>query len=714
MTRQLRYVYLEERTLANTRATRHARVTATLDPKGYRLPLPAVRSSHYFAWYHDLLEGLDRKQTDDAPEAAWSLTAMRLGRFIGDPGVQVIPGRPEEIRARREAGASPPAINSLGPRCRTHHYFRVLSAAELAHAIKITSTSISIDVTEEWHAPPRGIISPIPMHSPVLGTHCVCINSHKTARLMYGFEFPRARNDFIFLNSWGNWGNQGWGAISHEDVDRFIVEGHGFGPINHFPPIQAKHGLVIMLWKTAGEGEVHGREIIDAATGERIAWCFLVRRGRFLDVEELFVWPSFRRRGYGSILASLAKELAEELQCELRALIAFADAYPVDRIQLEKIIGLLGLHLHPSSMRTLAFVGLTSPYGGSLDGVRIPLQPTAPLYKLDPATGTRQITVWFGTNRRPIDPGDVSQGFSGERDSVVHYGSCDVTIPKSHQFGSVGSNFFKRWLRAADDRLEIIRTDEFTADLFWKQIANKLAGVKSEDRQGLIYLHGYNVPFDDAAIRAAQLGYDLRFPGETAFFSWPSAGGLEDYPVDEATIEASEHFISDFLIDFAGRTGAEVIHLIAHSMGNRGLLRSLQRIANTAEHAGVKFGQVILAAPDVECDLFNNLADVYRRTSKRTTLYVSPKDLAVKASRWLHGYPRLGLSPPVTVVDGIDTIEVPKLNVFDFLGHGYYAEAEALLHDIFNLLRHGKAPSERQRLLEAQNHDGKTYWVMEE
>ena len=38
--------------------------------------------------------------------------------------------------------------------------------------------------------------------------------------------------------------------------------------------------------------------------------------------------------------------------------------------------------------------------------------------------------------------------------------------------------------------------------------------------------------------------------------------------------------------------------MVAHSMGNRGLVRALQRIAANAETRGhVKFGQVFLAAP---------------------------------------------------------------------------------------------------------------------
>ncbi|MFK0731826.1 MAG: alpha/beta hydrolase, partial [Gloeotrichia echinulata HAB0833] len=89
---------------------------------------------------------------------------------------------------------------------------------------------------------------------------------------------------------------------------------------------------------------------------------------------------------------------------------------------------------------------------------------------------------------------------------------------------------------------------------------------------------GFNVSFEDAALRAAQIGVDLQVPGIMAFYSWPSRGKLVSYPADEATIEASERYIAEFLLNLVQKSGAEKIHIIAHSMGNRGLLRAMQRI----------------------------------------------------------------------------------------------------------------------------------------
>jgi len=51
---------------------------------------------------------------------------------------------------------------------------------------------------------------------------------------------------------------------------------------------------------------------------------------------------------------------------------------------------------------------------------------------------------------------------------------------------------------------------------------------------------------------------------------------------------------------------------------------------------------------------------------------------------------------------------VPNFDL-DLLGHAYFAEAEALLHDIYDLMRHDEAPAKRQRITPAV-HEGVGFW----
>jgi esterase/lipase superfamily enzyme len=322
----------------------------------------------------------------------------------------------------------------------------------------------------------------------------------------------------------------------------------------------------------------------------------------------------------------------------------------------------------------------------------------------DIGTGTRRgaskeqgtdYTVWYGTNRRPIlDQGQVVE-YSGERDDKIHYGKCKVFIPKSHKIGSLGSPWWVRWIKRIDDRLKLRTISSLEAEPYWEDLRKVLSGDR---RDALIYIHGYKVSFEEAALRAAQIGCDLNLQGAMAFYSWPSKGALAGYLADSATIDASESFIREFLLDFYHKSGAERVHIIAHSMGNRGLLRAMERIVGMSESIGqVKFGQIFLAAPDVDAQVFRTLAGAYARLSERTTLYASEKDKALAMSENLHDYDRAGFIPPITVIDGIDTVAVSEIDL-TILGHGYYAEARDVLHDMHNLLTHDEPPGNRMGL----------------
>lgn len=327
--------------------------------------------------------------------------------------------------------------------------------------------------------------------------------------------------------------------------------------------------------------------------------------------------------------------------------------------------------------------------------------------------GAYLYSVSYATNREPIDPGDPSRGFSNKRDAsgTIHYGICEVQIPKAHHFGSTGTALYRRVLKLhfSDDHLKVIGRSEIDAAHFFDSLRSQLAALDQADRVLLVYLHGYNVSFDEAAVRAAQIGFDLKVPGATAFFSWPSCGSARAYIADADRIAASENQIADFLTQASQIAGARAVHLIAHSMGNRGLARAIQRITATASAQGdVRFGQIVLAAPDIEVTLFRDLAAIYPSISDHTTMYVSARDRALGLSKWLQRSDRAGYTPPVTVVPEIDTIEVTDIDL-SMLGHAYYAQAAPVLYDLDELLLHN-TPASRRIRLESVGQPPARYW----
>jgi esterase/lipase superfamily enzyme len=304
--------------------------------------------------------------------------------------------------------------------------------------------------------------------------------------------------------------------------------------------------------------------------------------------------------------------------------------------------------------------------------------------------------VWFGTNRKPLDANDPSQGFGSEFDDSLHFGKRFVRIPAGHRAGELGSPLWKRLLTGVDDRLTLEPATALSEDAFAREVRAFLAGLDPADRNVLVFIHGFNTTFDEAARRAAQLGFDLKVPGITAFYSWPSRGNMSAYLNDVSSIEASEEHIAEFLVKASELAGPGKVHIIAHSMGNRGLLRAMHRATTQAAlRSGTRFGQIFLAAPDVDIKLFRQLAGIYPRISERTTLYVADQDRALAALEWLSEDVRVGGAPPVLVLPGIDTVRVHGSGLFR-LGHSYVAEELDVLRDIGAQLHFNEAPERRR------------------
>lgn len=88
-------------------------------------------------------------------------------------------------------------------------------------------------------------------------------------------------------------------------------------------------------------------------------------------------------------------------------------------------------------------------------------------------------------------------------------------------------------------------------------------------KSALVFVHGYNVSFADAARRSAQMTFDLKFLGPPSLFSWP-VDKTHDYAVDETNVEWARPDLTQLLIDVLSKTDATAVYLIAHSTGGAG------------------------------------------------------------------------------------------------------------------------------------------------
>jgi esterase/lipase superfamily enzyme len=244
-----------------------------------------------------------------------------------------------------------------------------------------------------------------------------------------------------------------------------------------------------------------------------------------------------------------------------------------------------------------------------------------------------------------------------------------------------------------------------------KFFADMAARVRQSPRSNaFLFVHGYNVAFEDAARRTAQITYDLGFEGAPVFYSWPSQGTTSAYTVDEQNIEWAQANLRSFLEDFFARSGAQNVYLIAHSMGNRALTRAVSSLLTDKPALRNRLREVILTAPDIDADVFKrDIAPALAATGRPVTLYASSEDLALVASKKVHGYPRAGDSGQgLVVVPGIETIDATHVDT-SLLGHSYFAEARSVLSDMFYLIRNGQRADQRFGLRPVDAQVGR-YW----
>lgn len=346
-----------------------------------------------------------------------------------------------------------------------------------------------------------------------------------------------------------------------------------------------------------------------------------------------------------------------------------------------------------------------SPTPGPRGAEAAPRRPTDTNYAV--------IKVFYATDRTRVQSGTPANFFSGDR-GTLSYGTCDVSIPRDHKMGELEApTIWKLEFREDPGKHVVLLSVSPRAPAqYFTELGDRVRA--SPGKSLFIFIHGYNVSFEDAARRTAQIHYDLGFDGAPVFYSWPSQGKIGGYVVDEGNIEWTQANLKAFLTQVASSTDAANIYVIAHSMGNRALTAVIGPLLAAVPDLRTRLRQIILTAPDIDADVFKrDIAPQLAADHVPTTLYVSSRDLALRASKDFHGYPRAGdSSDGVVIVSGIDTIDASAVDT-SFVGHSYYADERSVLGDIFYVVRNGFDPNNRFALVVVEGAAGR-YWKFKE
>lgn len=285
------------------------------------------------------------------------------------------------------------------------------------------------------------------------------------------------------------------------------------------------------------------------------------------------------------------------------------------------------------------------------------------------------VRVFVATTRERTDE---PQYFSGERAPRLAFAKLDITVPRTHKTGELElpgagatADPAQHFAVASVERLDLGPTVA--------RVRQEILRRPAAERDVIVFVHGYNTNFADAAYRFAQIIHDSGFKGVPVLFTWPSRGQLLQYPYDRESAFYSRDFLELNLRAIARDLGTTRIDVLAHSMGTFLTLEALRQASIRGDGSfGGKLRDVILAAPDVDLDVFKMQMREIRRP---VTVFVSADDRALDFSRRFAGdKTRLGaISAKDTEIVaelgklGANIIDLSEISTSDRLNHAKFA-----------------------------------------
>ncbi|WP_439528573.1 alpha/beta hydrolase [Pannonibacter sp.] len=158
-----------------------------------------------------------------------------------------------------------------------------------------------------------------------------------------------------------------------------------------------------------------------------------------------------------------------------------------------------------------------------------------------------------------------------------------------------------------------------------------------KDRKVFLFIHGYNTLFAEGVFRFAQVMHDSDAPGVPVLFTWASRGDLTDYVYDLNSAAVARDELEQTLEDLA-KSGALEVNVLAHSMGTWLMMETLRQMPpERRKRLSQKLKRIVLAAPDIDVDVFKDQMRRIGRLDPPIILLLSKDDRALNVSSIIAG-----------------------------------------------------------------------------
>jgi esterase/lipase superfamily enzyme len=300
------------------------------------------------------------------------------------------------------------------------------------------------------------------------------------------------------------------------------------------------------------------------------------------------------------------------------------------------------------------------------------------------------VPVLFATDR----DGSSSIGYGGVLRAGAPVFGIATTIVKGQGVRTDFINGTKR-LSPSTLSLKLIPPTELSEETFEKSLNNSSqSGVLS--RPILLFVHGYNVTFEDAMISGARLALGMRLPITPVVYTWASGGSPLSYLHDEDTVRVSTVSFTTFLYRLLTTQKRPVV-IVAHSMGARIVTAALAELSRR-NCACKALAKIVLAAPDLNVvELNAQWSALQQFGTNKWTIYASSNDIALTLSHIIHHYQRVGdPRPSLFISKGSDTVDASAASsALDSWGHSYVVGNPMVAADIGSWVAKDLLPSAR-------------------
>ncbi|MFA6153634.1 alpha/beta hydrolase [Mesorhizobium sp.] len=294
-------------------------------------------------------------------------------------------------------------------------------------------------------------------------------------------------------------------------------------------------------------------------------------------------------------------------------------------------------------------------------------------------------SIFIATTRKKSD--DPNKVFDGERSATLNYARVSVTVPGLHKAGQIE----RRSRGKSNDPAKYFMASEVVGYDTQPKFSSALnADIAARGGRVMVFVHGYNTGFDAAVYRLTQLVHDSGYPGTPVLFSWASGARTTDYVYDKESASAARDQL-EVTLRMLEQSGARRIDIVAHSMGTWVTMETLRQMAISGDRdLGGKLGDVVLASPDIDVDVFKSQMRRYGKPDKPFILLLSDDDRALRLSGLIAGSrPRVGDYKDAADLAsyGVTVVDLSKVKGTDSFNHTKFADNPALVKMIGQRLR---------------------------